>query len=141
MGTVPTLPGARYMSTHPKICAPCQLPEQTPPLTQHLHAQVCLSPSTWVSSPEAQDTLPSDSFALCVPSQGHMAGLPSGKEGLGRKSRITLLNPLVTKLMASSRPIPSTQQTSFSPMGSERKARSRGDTGSMSCNGRGRVEG
>lgn len=41
--------------------------------------------------------------------------------------------------MASSRLIPSTQATSFSPMGSERKALSLGDICSIFCNGGGRT--
>ena len=49
-----------------------------------------------------------------------------------------MLKPLVTKLIASSWLIPSTQATSFSPMGSERKALSLGDMWSMSsCNSSG----
>lgn len=54
-----------------------------------------------------------------------------------RKRGITLLKPLVTKLIASLRVgSRSTQATSFSPMGSERKALSLGDMWSMSYNSR-----
>ena len=62
-----------------------------------------------------------------------------GKRSWGNEiNEITLLKPLVTKLIASSWLIPSTQTTSFSPMGSERKALNLGDMWSIFCNSSGR---